>query len=187
MRPERVASGLDPTTTLVFASADATYPAWSAGAAPGLLLRPGLQLPTPGEPEAALLELYLELGVSDIVVYGSVECAALKRALRDGHSRWETIRRTLNMMEIFYADQELDDRGRLEVLVQENALSQLELLSRHRAVRARLTEGLALHAWVHEPGVGVWVYDPEAEQYRRTPRPWRVGPDTRRRALWAIS
>lgn len=185
-----MASGLDPATTLVIASADATYPAWpelSAGPSPGLLLYPGLQLPSPGEPEARLLELYLELGVSDIVVYGSVECAALKRALRDGASRWETLRRTLNMMEVFYADQALDERGRLEVLAQENALSQLEVLGDHRAVRARLSGGLVLHAWVHEPGVGVWVYDPVSEQYRRTPRPWRVKAEARRRALWVSS
>ncbi len=192
-RAPLVLPALDPATTLVVRADVAAYPPWAGPgreACPPLeLRRPGAQVPAPDEPDAALLGIALELGVTDVVVCGHTGCPTVRDALREGRTPWPALEHALCLLRRFYERRGLDERGRLEVLVQENVLVQLEALRDHPALRLAVTLGrVRLHGWVHEPGVGLWAYHPGQEQFVRLEAPWRAPPErARRTARWLRS
>jgi carbonic anhydrase len=100
------------------------------------------------------------LGVRHIVICGHSDCGAMKGALdMAGLSGLPHVKNWLGHSQKAVArvavDTSLDDMSRLQRVTEENVLQQLEHLSTHPAVAARLEIGeLQLHGWVYDIETG---------------------------------
>ena len=99
------------------------------------------------------------LGVSDVVVCGHSDCGAMKGLLHPDDkvlarmptvSRW--LRNAQAALSVVEATQPgLDPAMKLQALVEQNVLTQLQHLRTHPAVAARLADGsLSLHGWLYD-------------------------------------
>ena len=107
------------------------------------------------------------LQVPHIVVCGHTECGAMKGAMNpEGLDALPHVREWLgyskaavNIVDALGAD--LDDAGRMRMLLEQNVILQLQHLRTHPAVAARLAKGdLKLHGWIYDIKTGdVSAYD----------------------------
>ncbi len=107
------------------------------------------------------------LKVPHIVICGHTECGAMKGAMNpeglDGlpHVR-EWLGYTRAAVEVVkHLGSNLDDAGKMQMLLEQNVILQLNHLRTHPAVAARLAAGeLQLHGWVYDIRTGdVTAYD----------------------------
>ena len=120
------------------------------------------------------------LNVPHIVVCGHTECGAMKGAMApEGLDSLPHIREWLGYSKaavdvVNELGKDLDDKKRMEMLLQQNVILQLQHLRTHPTVATRLAKGdLQLHGWVYDIRTGdVSAYDegqnkfkPVSEQY----------------------
>jgi carbonic anhydrase len=113
------------------------------------------------------------LGVQHIIVCGHSDCGALKAAMHPEKvvslpavSQW--LRHTERAVAVVNATcKDCDDHEKLNLLVEENVLSQLDNLRTHPSVAAKLRSGgLELHGWVFNiPRAELKVYDAEQQSF----------------------
>jgi carbonic anhydrase len=118
------------------------------------------------------------LGVSDIVVCGHSDCGAMKRLLVcDDPTTRQPMPAVDNWMRNAHAARsiveatrpDLEGGAKVEALVEQNVLVQLQHLRTHPSVAARLANGsLTLHGWVYDIEKGQ-VYAPEGDQGASVP------------------
>lgn len=110
-----------------------------------------------GGVSAAIEYAVAALKVSALVVCGHSDCGAMKALLHPEHvapmpavSHWiryaESARRVVNEV---YSD--LDETARLEAMIKENVVAQVDNLATHPSVAAQLRRGaLVLYGWVYQ-------------------------------------
>ena len=113
---------------------------------------------TGGGEEATIEYAVQVLGVKDIVVGGHTHCGAMAA----GHNpktiehlpsltRWVQTHIVPTAALVNKSYQELDNAARINVLMQESVLRQIENLNTYPAIRERVAQGvLSIHAWVYE-------------------------------------
>jgi carbonic anhydrase len=129
-----------------------------------------------GGGEAATIEYSLEvLGVRDIIICGHSQCGAIQAILEDERlshlpavKAWchhaETTRRIVQQKH-----RDLTPAAKATAAAQENVLVQINHLSTHPSVAARLAAGaLDVHGWYYNIGAGeVWQHEPSLGQFCR--------------------
>lgn len=115
----------------------------------------------------------LALNVEHIVVCGHSDCGAMHGVLHpEKVAKMPTVASWLmhgevarQIVESHYAN--LSEKQKLEALIRENVLAQLDHLRTHPSVAARMkTGGLQLHGWVYEIHTGeIEAYDSETESF----------------------
>ena len=125
-----------------------------------------------GGVSAAIEYAVMALGVRDIVVCGHSDCGAMKGILHpEALAGMPTVRTWLNHAEV--ARRVVEANGptvdKLQALVEENVLAQLDHLRTHPSVAAHLAAGdMTLHGWVYSLETSeVRAFD--AEQHRFVP------------------
>lgn len=115
------------------------------------------------------------LNVSHIVICGHTDCGAMKGALNPGAlnelphvSEWlshcDAACRTVKENHA-----ELDDAAKLQLLIEQNVVMQLQHIRTHPYVAARLeAKRLSLHGWVYDIETGNFkTYNASAHQFER--------------------
>ena len=103
------------------------------------------------------------LGVSDIIVCGHSDCGAMKGLLSPDDkvlARMPTVTQwlrnahaALSVVEATKA--ELDGSDKLQALVEQNVLTQIQHLKTHPSVAARVADGtLSIHGWIYDIETG---------------------------------
>jgi carbonic anhydrase len=115
----------------------------------------------------------LVLDVKNIVVCGHSDCGAMRAVLHpENIKHMPTVEAWLTHAELArtvvednYPD--LPEERKLEVLIKENILAQLDHLKTHPSVASRIKRGeLQLHGWFYEIHSGVVeAYDAESDQF----------------------
>jgi len=108
------------------------------------------------------------LGVKDVIVCGHSDCGAMKAALSPEQvAHLPAISHWLHHVDRAVAavqekGPEADERRKLELLIEENVIIQLENLMTHPSVAANVRAGtLHLHGWIYDiPHAEFKVYDP---------------------------
>lgn len=129
--------------------------------------------PEPGGVTASIEYAVSVLGVKDIVVCGHTGCGAMT-ALANGIDKLGSTPAVARWLH--YADNALesiqemsfaDESSRVDALVHENVLTQLDNLLTHPPVKKAIDAGtLRLHGWVYELGTGgVQTYDAEMHRF----------------------
>jgi carbonic anhydrase len=130
--------------------------------------------PDPGGVTASIEYGVSVLGVPDIVVCGHSGCGAMT-ALVNGVEKLESLPSVARWLH--YADGAMgvlhngqdfaDDAARLNAVVHENVLTQLDNLVTHPVVRKAIDAGqIRLHGWVFDIGTGgVETYDAQVKQF----------------------
>ncbi|MEL6138409.1 MAG: carbonic anhydrase [Cyanobacteria bacterium J06626_23] len=136
--------------------------------------------------EGATIEYALKsLSVSNIIVCGHSSCGAMKGLLQIGsleekmplvYNWLKHTEATRQLVEDHYPH--LEKPEKLEMLVAENVLTQLENLRTYPAVRSQLHRGaLTLHGWIYRLDSGeILAYDPN--QHGFTPPFSQINSDT---------
>lgn len=113
------------------------------------------------------------LQVPHIVVCGHTECGAMKGAMSPESlgelphvAEWLGFARAAVSI-VKELGGELDDQARMQMLIEQNVVLQLQHLGTHPAVAARLAKGdLALHGWVYDIKTGlVSAWDEAARRF----------------------
>lgn len=176
---ERCIETQNPQALLITCSDSRVLPETILEADPGDLFvarNAGNLVPPPGTNggEAATINYAVEsLGVTDVIVCGHYRCGAVK-ALLDGKlspeggpvGAWlQHAGETLEAMERDFS--QLEGQERWDRAVEENVLVQMDHLSKHTAVAARLAAGtLRIHAWVLRfESSEILAYDPQQEKF----------------------
>ena len=132
--------------------------------------------------EGATIEYAIEaLNINQVIVCGHTQCGAMKGLLQLGELEetmplvYEWLRHTQatrKLVEDHYGH--LDKKAKLDVLVAQNVLTQIDNLRTYPCVRAKLNQGsLRLHAWVYEIETGrIYAYDPQTQEYVEPERAW---------------
>lgn len=181
----RLATGQSPDTLFIACSDSRVVPNTFASTNPGdlfVLRNVGNLVPPCGdhglsasdESEAAAIEFsVLSLKVSDIIVCGHSECAAM-RALVRNRSQIETpnlrnwLRHGDEAMKRFSAGLTLDPAlAQHNQLSQLNVLLQIEHIKSYPAVQKRIDEGsLSIHAWWFDIAkADVYAYDKQLKRF----------------------
>ena len=129
----------------------------------------------------------MALGVRHIIICGHSDCGAMKAVLNPaGLERMPTVRAWLQHSEVARVVVEpncnCSDHSRLELMIEENVVAQLNHLRTHPSVAAKLASGdLFIHGWVYDIEAGqIKAYDDSRGQFRplddeplpmATPRP----------------
>ena len=131
--------------------------------------------PEPGGVTASIEYAIQVLGIRDIVVCGHSGCGAMT-ALMNGVEKIQHLPAVAKWLH--YSDPALDavaapkqfadDTARLNAVVHENVLVQLENLLTHPTVKSAIDGGhLRLHGWVYDIGSGgVETYDASEQKFR---------------------
>lgn len=114
------------------------------------------------------------LKVPHIVVCGHTECGAMKGALNpEGLGGLPHVREWLGYARaavevVNHIGGDLDDAGKMQMLLEQNVILQLNHLKTHPTVAARLAAGdLKLHGWVYDIRTGdVTAYDENTGSFR---------------------
>lgn len=126
--------------------------------------------------EAATIEFaILQLKVKHIVLCGHSHCGAMHAAIHFENvhkmpsiSHWlqTYVSPTLEMVKKNYVEN--DDKSLLEILTQENVLTQIENLKTHPCVAKKIEEKeLTLHAWTYKIETGeMYSFNPEEAQFQ---------------------
>ena len=107
------------------------------------------------------------LQVPHIVICGHTECGAMKGAMNpEGLESLPHVREWLSYSRaavdvVNMLGSDLDETGRMRMLLEQNVILQLQHLKTHPAVAARLAKGdLQLHGWIYDIKTGeVHAYD----------------------------
>jgi len=101
------------------------------------------------------------LKVPHIVVCGHTECGAMKGAMDiDGLDALPHVKEWLGFSRaavevVNHLGADMDDSGRMRLLLEQNVILQLQHLKTHPSVAARLADGsLKLHGWVYDIKTG---------------------------------
>ena len=125
--------------------------------------------------EGATIEYALKsLSVTNIIVCGHSSCGAMKGLLQIGsleekmplvYNWLKHTEATRQLVEDHYPH--LEKQEKLEMLVAENVLTQLENLRTYPAVRSQLHHGtLTLHGWIYRIDTGeIMAYDPTRHSF----------------------
>lgn len=128
----------------------------------------------PGGVTASIEYAVSVLGVPDIVICGHSSCGAMTAILR-GQEQLEglpAVARWLHYADsardtIFHRYNDLSEEEKLNALIRENVITQLDHLVSHAPVaRALARKQLRLHGWVYDIGSGqVHTYDASNQQF----------------------
>lgn len=129
------------------------------------------------------------LNVPHIVVCGHTECGAMKGAMDlGGLDSLPHVREWLGYSKaavdvVQELGKDLDDKGRMAMLLQQNVILQLQHLKTHPTVATRLAKGdLQLHGWVYDIRSGdVSAYDEATNDF--TPVSERYAAEVAKHAL----
>jgi len=175
-----LASGQAPQTMFIGCSDSRVVPELVTQQGPGglFVVRNAGNIIPPGGPEPGGVTASIEyavavLGVRDIVVCGHSGCGAMT-ALMNGVEKLNGMPAVARWLH--YADGALDgvkgmtfmdDEARLDAIVHENVLTQLDNLLTHTPVKKAIEDGkLRLHGWVFDIGTGgVETYDADARRF----------------------
>ena len=126
-----------------------------------------------GGEEATIEYAVVALGIKDIIVCGHSNCGAMAGLLKPESlegmpsvGRWlKYAQDTVQILNEYYG--ELDEKSRLNALVQENVLMQLEHLKSLPFIARRIWKReLSIHGWVYDIESGdMFMYDPVYEQF----------------------
>ncbi len=113
------------------------------------------------------------LKVPHIVVCGHTECGAMKGAINpEGLDALPHVREWLGYSKaavdvVNEMGKELGETARMQMLLEQNVILQLQHLRTHPAVAVRLATGeLQLHGWVYDIKTGeVWAYDEASKKF----------------------
>jgi carbonic anhydrase len=137
--------------------------------------------------EGATIEYAIEaLGIRQVIICGHTQCGAMKGLLQVGdleetmplvHEWLRHTEATRKLVNDHYGH--LDKKDKLEALVGENVLTQIENLRTYPVIRSKLFRGdLSIHAWIYKIETGeVLAYD--AEHHAFMPPFSRINPDSR--------
>jgi len=113
------------------------------------------------------------LGVQHVIVCGHSDCGAMKAAMHPEKvaslpavAQWlRHTERAVAVVEAMHKD--CDEHEKLNLLVEENVLSQLDNLRTHPSVAAKLRAGaLQLHGWVFNiPRAELKIYDADQQRF----------------------
>ena len=163
---EKLAEGQHPGTLFITCADSRVVPEMITQTDPGDLFvcrNIGNVVPSYGEMlggvSAVVEYAVMALGVKNIVVCGHSDCGAMKALLRDNDpalAAMPTVRSWLrnaqaarSIVEATRGD--LQDDEKLEALVEQNVLLQMQHLSTHPSVAAALATGtVTLHGWVYD-------------------------------------
>ena len=128
----------------------------------------------PGGVSASIEYAVSVLGVPDIIICGHSGCGAMTAILR-GSKQLEALPAVARWLSFSDAARQIvakrcsheDDDAKLNSLVQENVLTQLEHLLTHPSVAAAVkAKEVRLHGWVFDiPTASVLTYDAQAETF----------------------
>ncbi len=125
--------------------------------------------------EGATIEYAIEaLGIRQVIICGHTQCGAMKGLLQLGELEekmpltygWlHHTEATRKLIEDHYGH--LDKKERLDALVGENVLTQIENLRTYPVIRSKLYRGdLSIHAWLYKIELGeVLTYDMEKHAF----------------------
>ena len=130
----------------------------------------------PGGVTASIEYAVAVLGIPDIVICGHSGCGAMTAVLRGAEQleKLPAVARWLHYADAAreavaeaYADGEATEETRLEALVRENVLAQLDNILTHPVVAAAVErKQLRLHGWVYDIGSGrVDTYDARVRRF----------------------
>jgi carbonic anhydrase len=178
---QELALGQTPAAMFIGCSDSRTVPEVLTQQQPGELfvVRNAGNIVPPGGPEPGGVTASIEFGVAilnvpDIVICGHSGCGAMTAILR-GPEQVEKLPAVARWLH--YADAARDlvsaryahasEADRLNALIQENVLAQLENLLTHKVVADAVHAGrLRLHGWVHDIGSGgVNTYDARTGEF----------------------
>lgn len=169
-----LASQQKPDTLFIACSDSRVVPGTLLQTAPGELFvcrNAGNIAPSYGEHSggvSATIEYAVQvLGVEHIVVCGHSDCGAMKAALHpEKVASLPAVAKWLQHVDsavavVNAAHPQADEREKLERLIEENVLAQLDHLMTHPSVAAKVRTGaLQLHGWVYDiPHADFKVYD----------------------------
>lgn len=177
---ERLASKQNPEALFITCADSRINPNLITNTDPGdlLILRnAGNIVPSYGASisgEAATIELAINsLEIKDIIVCGHSNCGAMdvlmhpekSQQISSVHSWLRHSECARRIVEDKFAH--LEDHAKMNVVIQENVLNQIENLRTHPSVASALARGqLKIHAWVYKIETGeVFAYDPESGQF----------------------
>ena len=111
--------------------------------------------------------------VDHIVICGHSDCGAMKGAMNiDGLDEMPHLQEWLGhaipaLNQVDAENTGLDDKTRLEALMRQNVILQLENLKTHPSVATRLAKGdIELHGWIYDIGSGgIQAYDEATQQF----------------------
>ncbi len=128
----------------------------------------------PGGVSASIEYAVSVLGVPDIIICGHSSCGAMTAILR-GSEQLESLPAVARWLHFSDAARQIvakrnahdSDEKKLNSLIQENVLAQLEHLLTHPAVAAAVkAKEVRLHGWVFDiPTAGVLSYDAQTESF----------------------
>lgn len=176
----RLASGQSPEALLLTCSDSRIVPDLMTQTKPGDLFicrNAGNIAPAYGEflggVSATIEYAVMALKVKDIIVCGHADCGAMKALLHPemlatmpSVERWlRHAERARFIVQENYSH--LDEPAKLDVLIEQNVLAQLENLETHPCVAARVhSASLRLHGWVFEIETGrIRAWDPAREEF----------------------
>ncbi len=179
-RFHELASQQNPDTLFIACSDSRVVPGILLQVGPGELFvcrNAGNIVPSWGEHTggvSATIEYAVEvLGVKDVIVCGHSDCGAMKAALSPqqvGHlpaiSHWlHHVDRAVDIVN--ERSGEADERRKLDMLIEENVIIQLENLMTHPSVAEKVLAGaLQLHGWIYDiPHAEFKIYDVEKHTF----------------------
>lgn len=163
-RFHELASQQNPETLFIACSDSRVVPGILLQAGPGELFvcrNAGNIVPSWGEHTggvSATIEYAVQvLGVKDVIVCGHSDCGAMRAALSPGQvAHLPAISHWLHHVDRAVAivnkrNREADEQVRLDHLIEENVIIQLENLMTHPSVAAKVRGGaLQLHGWIYD-------------------------------------
>jgi carbonic anhydrase len=179
---EKLAEGQHPGTLFITCADSRVVPEMITQTRPGDLFvcrNIGNIVPTYGEMlggvSAVIEYAVMALQVKNIVICGHSDCGAMKGLLQlnnEALAKMPTVRSWLRNAEAARSVVEatrghLEGDAKLEALVEQNVLTQLQHLETHPSVAAALaTDQVTLHGWIYDIGRGdVRTYDGERRAF----------------------
>ncbi len=174
-RFQELASQQNPDTLFIACSDSRVVPGILLQVGPGELFvcrNAGNIVPSWGEHTggvSATIEYAVQvLGVKDVIVCGHSDCGAMRAALNPEQvahlpaiSHWlHHVDRAVALVD--GKDPDADPARRLEILIEENVIIQLENLMTHPSVASKVRAGsLQLHGWIYDIAHAEFkIYDP---------------------------
>lgn len=166
---ERLAAGQNPEALLITCSDSRIVPEMITQTKPGDLFicrNAGNIAPAYGEVlsgvSATIEYAVLALNVKDIIICGHSDCGAMKALLHPemlagmaSVSAWLRHAEGARFM-VQENYKHLDEKGRINALVEENVIAQIQNLRTHPSVAARIMKGsVHLHGWVYDIEKGI--------------------------------
>lgn len=176
----QIANGQRPRALFITCSDSRVHPNLITQTEPGdlfILRNPGNIIPAyhaGQDSEAATIEYAVSvLDVEDIILCGHSNCGAMTALLNNGKSnglpavsRWlHHAESTRRIADVISGDRPAEER--IDTIIRQNVLVQLDHLRTHPSVAAKLARGaLHLHGWVYDIGTGdVSVYESERREF----------------------